>query len=164
MLGEKVAYPPPLFGLPAPEGKEIVGCEVFENLLILLTRDNSFYYVRNLPNCISFRPELITELNLRQKPLCFKTIPANSSYSSNLEILCGHPDGGLIIVPENDEVKRLVKIPFTNEEISRVIDMALSADGTYLALYGDGGTVVVLHSNLSTFLGRSETGKRDRPL
>jgi hypothetical protein len=95
--------------------------------------------------------------------LCFKTIPSNCSSSGDLEILCGHPEGGLAIVSESEKnrIKRLLKIPFTNEDLSRVTKIALSADGTYLALYSEGGTVVVLHSNLSKFLGRSDTGKHD---
>lgn len=61
ILGEKVAYPPPVFGYPPPENKEIVDCEVFENMLIILTKENYFYYIRHLPNTSNFRPELIAK-------------------------------------------------------------------------------------------------------
>mmetsp|Transcript_324 Transcript_324/g.338 ORF Transcript_324/g.338 Transcript_324/m.338 type:complete len:744 (+) Transcript_324:332-2563(+) len=162
MHGEKIAFPPPLFGNPPSKGKEIVDCEVFENMLIVLTQDNAFYYVRNLPNCLSFKPELIGLLSIRGSPTCFKAIPSAHSYSGNLDILCGHPDGGLVLLQEMKEVKGFSKIPFTNEEINRVEEISLSATGEFLAILLEGGVVVKLNSNFSKFLGRTDSEMVER--
>lgn len=152
--GDPISYPPPppLFGTPNPKEKEIIDCEVFENMLIFLTADNTFYYVRNFTSC---KPEIINYLDKKRgKPTCFKAIPANHSYSNNLDILCGDPNGGLILIQESKEVKYFSKIPFTNEEISRVEDIALSLTGEYLALLLEGSVVVVLEANFSKILTR----------
>ena len=154
IYGDPISYPPPppLFGAPNPKEKEIVACEIFENMLIFLTADNTFYYVRNFTSC---KPEVINYLDKRRgRPTCFKAIPANHSYSSNLDILCGDPNGGLILIQESKDVKYFSKIPFTNEEISRVENIALSVTGEFLALLLEGSVVVVLEANFSRILTR----------
>lgn len=154
IYGDPISYPSPapLFGAPNPKEKEIVACEIFENMLIFLTADNTFYYVRNFTSC---KPEVINYLDKRKgRPTCFKAIPSNHSFSSNLDILCGDPSGGLILIQESKEVKFFSKIPFTNEEISRVEDIALSVSGEFLALLLEGSVVVVLEANFSKILTR----------
>ena len=154
IYGDPISYPPPppLFGAPNPKEKEIVACEIFENMLIFLTADNTFYYVRNFTSC---KPEVINYLDKRRgRSTCFKAIPANHSYSSNLDILCGDPNGGLILIQESKDVKYFSKIPFTNEEISRVENIALSVTGEFLALLLEGSVVVVLEANFSRILTR----------
>ena len=151
--GDPISYPPPapLFGSPSPKEKEIINCEIFENMLIFLTADNTFYYVRNFTSC---KPEVINSFDKRRRPTCFKAIPPNHSFSSNLDILCGDPNGGLILIQESKEVKFFSKIPFTNEEISRVEHIALSVTGEFLALLLEGAVVVVLEANFSKILTR----------
>ena len=152
--GDPISYPSPapLFGAPSPKDKEIIDCEIFENMLIFLTADNTFYYVRNFTSC---KPEVINYLDKKRgRPTCFKAIPANHSFSSNLDILCGDMNGGLILIQESKEVKFFSKIPFTNEEISRVEDIALSVTGEFLALLLEGSVVVVLEANFSRILTR----------
>lgn len=160
---DKVAFPNPLFGFPPPKEKEIVDCEVYENMLIVLTRDNTFYHVRNIGSNSAFKPEQIAALGISKPPTCFKTIPAEHSFSGNLEILCGHPDGGIIFALETREVKRQTKIPFTHEDITRVEKIALSADGLFLALLLDNYKILVLQSNFSKSLGSLNTGSNKLP-
>lgn len=153
--GENVNTPLPLFGSSPVKEKEIVGCEVFENMLIFLTADNVFYYVRNFTSC---KPEVINTIDKRRgRPTCFKAIPSNHSFSGNLDILCGDANGGLILVQESKEVKFFNKIPFANEEISRVESIALSATGEFLALLLEGSIVIVLEANFSRILTRIDT-------
>ena len=164
--GEKVAYPPPLFETTSLSGSSVLDCEVFENMLIMLTNDNIFCYVRNISNCFSYRPEVIGNLRIRNYPTCFKAIPPSHSYSGNLDILCGNPEGGLILLQENGTQKSFSQIPFTNEVINRVEDMALSVSGEYLALLLEGGVVIVLNSNFSKLMARTDlhTGARPRQM
>ena len=123
-------------------------------MLIFLTKDNTFYYVRNFTSC---KPEVINYVDKKRgQPTCFKAIPAIHSYSCNLDILCGDNNGGLILIQENKEVKYFNKIPFTNEE-NRVEKIVLYLTGEYLALLLEGSVVVVLEANFSKILTRIET-------
>jgi hypothetical protein len=154
--GDKVVYPPPLFKQPAPPAQQVMACEIFENMLVLMTRDLSFYYVRNLSSSLNYKPEEIIRLGLSRPPTCFKTIPADHSYSSSLEIFCGHPETGLLIINcEQKTVRHHAKIPFLDERNCRIEDIALSASGEYLTLLLEGRNVVVLQSNLTQCRGVS---------